>query len=88
MNETIAKSYIYVPILIPTIKREVINVTKTDVDLHQTKLVTQTKLIVEYMQSNEKQKVLYKTSLSLFLSPSLSKHVINLCNMYCLEMYR
>ena len=39
MNKHLRKSYIYiyVSILIPTIKREVINVTKTDVDLHQTK---------------------------------------------------
>ena len=80
----VRKSYIYVPILIPTIKREVINVTKTDVDLHQSKSVSQTKLIVEYMLSNEKRKVLYKTSLFL----SLSKSIINVCNMYCLEIYR
>ena len=36
-NKVARKAYIYVPNLIPTIKREVINVTKTDIDLHQTK---------------------------------------------------
>ena len=37
LKSIVMNEIIYVPILIPTIKRKVINVTKTDVDLHQTK---------------------------------------------------